>query len=141
MENKIIQLDTDLLWEYVTGNVEAIELLTSDSFNVIALSAITIAELIKGCGNKTKLLRLMKEIKDFYPIHIDTEISKEAIDLIEKYHLSHNIGINDAYIAATSLYYDIELATCNTSDFQYIPDLKLLTHPVKPKRKGWDSFL
>jgi predicted nucleic acid-binding protein len=141
MENRIIQLNTDFLWEYITSNTEAIELLSSDIFDVIALSSITIAELIKGCGNKAKLKKLIKEINDFLPVHIDSEISKNAIRLIEEFHLSHNIGINDAYIAATSLYFDIELATCNISDFQYIPQLRLLEHNVKPKRKGCDSFL
>jgi len=141
MENKIILLDTDFLWEYITGNQEAIELLTPGNYNVIALSAITVGELIKGCGNKSKLTKLNKSIKDFLPLHIDIETSSIAIELIKTYHLSHNIGINDAYIAATCLYYNIELATCNTSDYHYIPNLKLLEHAVKPKRKGWNFFL
>lgn len=141
MENKIILLDTDILWEYITGNQEAIELLTSEDYNIIGLSAITVAELIKGCGNKSKLTKLNNSIKNFLPLHADIEISTIAIDLIKTYYLSHNIGINDAYIAATCLYYNIELATCNTSDYHYIPNLGLLVHNVKPKRKGWNFFL
>lgn len=141
MENKIIILDTDFFWEYITGNTEAIELLTSGSYDIISLSAITVAELIKGCGNKIKLAKLNRQIHDFLPLHIEIEISSGAVQLIQDYHLSHNIGINDAYIAATCLYYNIELATCNTSDYHYIPNLKLVPHNVKPKRKGWDFFL
>lgn len=103
MENKIIVLNTDFLWEYITGNPEAIQLLTSGNQNIISLSAITVAELIKGCDNKSKLTKLNKSIKDFLPLHIDIEISTIAIELVKTYHLSHNIGINDAYIAATCL--------------------------------------
>ncbi len=141
MENKIIVLDTNFFWEYITGNPDAVDFLNAANYDIISISAITVAELIKGCGNKVKLAKLNKQIKDFFPLHIDEAISSGAIDLIQTYHLSHNIGINDAYIAATCLYYNIELATCNISDYHYIPDLKLVQHAVKPKRKGWDFFL
>jgi predicted nucleic acid-binding protein len=141
MENKIIALDTDFFWEYIMGNPEAIEFLTAANYEIISISAVTVAELIKGCGNKVKLAKLTRQIKDFLPLHIDAAISSKAIDLIQAFHLSHNIGINDAYIAATCLYYNIELATCNISDYHYIPNLKLAKHNVKPKRKGWDFFL
>lgn len=78
MENKITVLDTDFLWEYITGNQEAIGLLTSGDYHIIGLSAITVAELIKGCGNKSKLTKLNKSIKDFLPLYIDIEISTMA---------------------------------------------------------------
>lgn len=141
MENKIILIDTDFAWECLSDNQEAVEFMTSGKYEVYAMSAITAAELVKGCGNKTKLAKLNKVIKDFLILHIDTQTSAQAIELIKTYHLSHNIGINDAYIAATCLYYNIELTTCNTSDYHYIPNLKLLVHNIKPKRKGWDFFL
>jgi predicted nucleic acid-binding protein len=141
MESKIVLIDTDFAWERLTGNLQAIEFMSSLKPDIYAMSSITAGELIKGCGNKAKLTKLNKVIKDFFILHIDIEISTQALELIRNHHLSHNIGINDAYIAATSLYFDIELATCNISDFQYIPQLRLLEHNVKPKRTGWDSFL
>ena len=141
MENKIIVVDTDFFWEYHTGNSDAIDFLTSSNYDIISISAMTVAELIKGCGNKVKLNKLNRQIKDVLPLHIDTAISLIAVELIQTYHLSHNISINDAYLAATCLYYDIDLATCNTSDYHYISNLKLAQHKVKPKRKGWDFFL
>jgi predicted nucleic acid-binding protein len=141
MESKIVLIDTDFAWEYLSGNQEAVEFMLSEKSEVNAISAITAAELIKGCGNKLKLSKLYKVIKEFLILHTDTEISTQAIDLVKTFHLSHSIGINDAYIAATCLYYNIELATCNTSDYHYIPNLRLLVHHVKPKRKGWDFFL
>lgn len=141
MENKIIIVDTDFLWEYIIWNTDAIDFLTSSNYDIISISAITVAELIKGCGNKVKLVKLNRQIKGFLPIHIDTSISSIAVQLVRNYHLSHNIGINDAYIAATCLYYNVELATCNISDYYYIRHLNLAKHSVKPKRKGWDFFL
>lgn len=125
----------------MSGNQEAVEFMASDKYEVYAIIAIIAAELVKGCANKAKLAKLYKVIKDFVILHTDAQISTQAIELIKAYHLSHNIGINDAYIAATCLYYNIELAACNTSDYHYIPNVKLLIHTVKPKRKGWDLIL
>lgn len=122
------------------GNFDGVEFMSSKKSEVYAISSITVAE-IKGCGNKAKLSKLNKVIADFLVVHTDTQISILALDLVKSYHLSHNISINDAYIAATCLYYNIQLATCNVSDYKYISGLKLVEHNVKPKRKGWDFFL
>ena len=141
MESSIVLIDTDFAWEFLSGNAEAVEFMSLEKSEVHAVSSITIAELIKGCGNKAKLFKLNKAVANFLTIHTDTEISILAIDLVKNFHLSHNIGINDAFIAATCLYYNIELATCNTSDYHYLPNLILTQHNLKPKRKGWDFFL
>ena len=141
MESKIILIDTDFAWECLSGNEEAVKLMLSGKYEILAISSITTAELIKGCGNKQKLAKLHKVISEFHILHPNSEISVRAIELISTYHLSHNIGINDSYIASTCLFYDIELATCNISDYQYIPKLRLVEHSVQPKRKGWNSFL
>lgn len=122
------------------GNFDGVEFMSSKKSEVYVISSITVAE-IKGCGNKAKLSKLNKVIADFLVVHTDTQISILAVDLAKSYHLSHNISINDAYIAATCLYYNIQLATCNVSDYKYLPGLKLVEHNVKPKRKGWDFFL
>jgi predicted nucleic acid-binding protein len=141
MENKIVLIDTDFAWKTLTGNEQATEFMLSQDFEVYAMSSITTAELIKGCGNKAKSNRLDKFLVDFLVLHPDADISILAIELLRKHHLSHNIDINDAYIAATCLYNNLELATCNLADYKYIPDLRLLQNDVKPERKGWDSFL
>lgn len=141
MESSIILIDTDFGWEFLSGNRDAVEFMSPEKSEVCAISSITTAELIKGCGNKAKLSKLNKALTDFLILHTDTEISVQAVDLIKPFHLSHNIGINDAYIGATCLYYNIELATCNTSDYHYIPNLKLVKHQVKQKRKRCDFFL
>ena len=140
MENSIILIDTDFAWEFLSGNQEAIKFM-SKQVDAYAISSITTAELIKGCGNKLKLSKLHKALTNFLILHTDTEISVKGVELVKNFHLSHNIGINDAFIAATCMYYNIALATCNTSGYHYIPDLKLVKHNVIPKRKGWDFFL
>jgi len=56
---------------------------------------------------------------------INDTISDIFIQIVDKYALSHAISIPDSIIAATSIYYDIELYTSNLKDFNFIPGLKL----------------
>ena len=48
-----------------------------------------------------------------------------AVDLVARYRLSHKMDIEDALIAATAIYYDVQLFTLNIKDFTFIPGIKL----------------
>jgi len=61
-------------------------------------------------------------------IYIDKDISKIAEELIVKYSKSHNLQINDALIAATSIKMNAELITYNVSDFNFIPEIHLFSN-------------
>jgi predicted nucleic acid-binding protein len=82
-------------------------------------------ELVIGAFNKREVNFIQKAFSKIEIIYIDKEISKMAEDLIIKYSKSHNLQIDDALIAATTLKMDVELITYNVSDFRYIPDIKL----------------
>ena len=58
---------------------------------------------------------------------IEKSISNHAVSLIEKHALSHKLSLPDALIAATAVYYDIELYTLNLKDFKFIEDIKLFS--------------
>ena len=59
-------------------------------------------------------------------IQINEDVSMMAEDILTKYYHSYGIGILDAFIAATALVYNQELATRNTKHFDFIPNLKLI---------------
>ena len=48
-----------------------------------------------------------------------------AEKLIIEYSKSHNLQIDDALIATTSIKMNVELITHNVSDFRFIPDMQL----------------
>jgi tRNA(fMet)-specific endonuclease VapC len=97
--------------------------------------------MVKSCINKTQLNNLQKQLPQFfYPIPIEAEISNLAGNLLNTFHLSHDIKINDALIAASAIYYNVEFATCNIRHFQFIPLLLLAKHNVNPARKGGSLF-
>jgi predicted nucleic acid-binding protein len=78
-----------------------------------------------GALNKREVNYIQKAFKKIDIIYIHEDISKMAENLIIKYSKSHNLQIDDALIAATSIKMNAKLITYNTSDFRYIPDIQL----------------
>lgn len=75
--------------------------------------------------NRNELDAMRKKIKYFDVVEIDPAISRMARRYIEKYKLSHNLGIPDAIIAASAVANRLELFTYNLKDFSFIPGIKI----------------
>jgi len=118
-------LDTCILINYLRGEPNVYDILVNNSGIKLSMSTITMMELIIGAFNKREVNYIQKAFKEIDIIYIDNDISKLAEDLIVEYSKSHNLQIDDALIAATSLKMDAELITNNVSDFRYIPNIKL----------------
>jgi len=118
-------LDTCLLIDYLRGEPSVYNLLVNNAEIKLSMSTVTMMELTIGAFNKREVNYIQKAFKEIDIIYIDRDISKIAEDLIIKYSKSHNLQINDALIAATSIKMNIELITYNVSDFNFIPDIKL----------------
>ena len=82
-------------------------------------------ELVLVAFNKKEVLYIQKAFSNINIIYINEEISKLGQKLLINYNKSHNLLIDDALIAATSLVTKLELMTYNKTDFQYIPNIKL----------------
>jgi predicted nucleic acid-binding protein len=125
MEKELILCDTNIFIHWFNGNPVTIDTLNQIGLGNILIPSITIMELLQGAQNKQELAQLKKNIKNYNIIHFDQKASEIAIQLVEKFKLSHNLLIPDAIIAATALAYDLTLYTYNMKDFLYIPDIKL----------------
>ena len=123
--SQMIILDTNIIIELFKGNAETKELLENINEENFAISIITSMELYYGAINKRELNKIKKFLKSFNLLVINEEISKIALELIERYSKSHGLEIPDALIAATSIYYDAPLLTYNKKDFKYIEGLQL----------------
>lgn len=86
---------------------------------------ITVGELYFGARDKRELKALRGNLSLLLQIPIDEEISRLHVEFLEKYSLSHKLGIPDALIAATAIRHSIQLYTLNTKDFRYISGLNL----------------
>jgi predicted nucleic acid-binding protein len=82
-------------------------------------------ELLIGAFNKKESVYIQKAFKNIDIIHINEKISKLAEKYIAAYSKSHNLQIDDALIAATSVENNMDLITYNISDFHYIPNIRL----------------
>jgi predicted nucleic acid-binding protein len=121
----MVLCDTNIFISAFNNRNNAVDEMEKIGLDNIVISSITLMELYQGMSSKVELAQMKKKIKYFDIVDIDTDISKMATVLIEKYKLSHGLQIPDAIIGATSVIYRIPLFTYNLKDFNFIPDLNL----------------
>ena len=120
----MILCDTNILIEVYRRNIAVRDELDKIGYKNIAVSDVTRVELFYGAANKRELQMIGKDLEKIAVLHIDTAISKMAVELVERYWLSHKMDLEDALIAATAILHRIELYTLNVKDFVFIPDIK-----------------
>ena len=123
-------LDTCILIDYLRGEQSVYDLLVNNAKIKLSMSTITMMELIIGAFNKREVNYIQKAFKNIDIIYIDKDISKLAENLVREYSKSHNLQIDDALIAATSIKKNIELITYNVSDFKFIPNIGLYQYSL-----------
>lgn len=116
----MILCDTNILIEIYKGNFDIIQTVKSIGQHNIAISHVTCAELLYGARDKKELQTIRKDLNKLSVIPIHTEISNMAVELVEKYALSHKLSLPDALIASTAIIHNIELYTLNTKDFRFL---------------------
>ena len=121
----MILCDTNIFIEIFRKNFLIRSELNKIGYDNIVISDVVKAELFFGARDKVDLQKIAKSIEHFPVLSIQFEISKIAVDFVEKYCLSQKLNLPDALIAATAVYYGIELFTLNEKDFRFIPELQL----------------
>jgi predicted nucleic acid-binding protein len=133
-----IVCDTNVFINYLQKEQETVFAVEQIRNENIIMPIITAMELFKGAGNKDEL----KEIQDFINLYSSLQLNYKgielALELIKKYHFSHNLGLADSLIAASVIIADLQLFTFNVKDFDFISGLKLHYPPSlsKIKRKS-----
>jgi hypothetical protein len=123
----MVLCDTNVFIHAFNGNKTTIARLEVIGLEKIVLSAITLMELYQGMGNKAELARMKKNLRFYDIVHVDSHISKMAVELIENFNLSHSLQIPDAIIGATAIFYSIPLYTYNVKDFNFMPNINIHT--------------
>lgn len=103
MEKKLILADTNIIIELLKNNTHIINIINSIGLDRIAISSITVMELLYGALNKNESRKIKKSLGAFEIIQINKEVSQIAIELIDNYALSHKLNLPDAFIAAIAL--------------------------------------
>ncbi len=135
----MILFDTTFLIDLVNGDTEAAKLASEMDENqeVAALSAISMHEYLLGVylvyhgreALREKLESAERDLSKFRILPFTKNIahtsSKVHAELIKK---GTQIGINDTYIGATALNYNIKLVSRNRRHFKQITNLNLRTY-------------
>jgi len=121
----MILCDTNIIIQAIRGNTDTIEEINLIGSDNVVISVVTYAELLYGASDKKDSERIRKNLEYIRILPLNESISDIFIEITESFSLSHSIGIPDSLIAATAIYYDIELFTLNLKDFRFIPGLKL----------------
>ncbi len=122
----MILFDTNILIEIYRDNTQIIETVKRIGQENIAISDVTCADLLYGARNKKELQTIRKDLNKLTVLPIQSSISKLAVDLVEKYALSHKLSLPDALIASTAIIHNIKLYTLNIKDFRFLDDVKLV---------------
>ncbi len=120
----MILFDTNILIEIYKDNTTIIDIVKKIGQENIAISDVTCAELLFGARNKKELKIIRKDLDKLTVLSIDIYTSRLAVELVEKYAISHKLSLPDALIAATSIIHDIQLYTLNLKDFRFLEGLK-----------------
>ncbi len=122
----MILCDTNILIEIYRSNAKIIEVVKQIGQENIAVSDVTCAELLYGARDKKELQIIRKDLNKLTVLPIQSSVSKLAVELVEKYALSHKLSLPDALIASTAIIHNIELYTLNIKDFRFLEDVKLI---------------
>ena len=125
-----VLIDTDILIDVGRGISEAATYLQElEQTKGLAVSVVTQMELIVGCRNKTEQRILELFLRRFWVLPLNEPISKKAVELLQRFRLSHGLLIADALIAATAISWGYPLASKNQRDYRFIDGLDLLPYP------------
>ena len=115
-------LDTDVVVDAVRGYLPALHWLTSLGEQP-GLPGVVMMELVEGCANKVELRRIQQMVKP-YALHWPTSADcQNGLTYLTRFYLSHNLGLQDALIAATAIGRGATLCTFNVKHFGAVPGL------------------
>ncbi len=133
MEKKVVVLcDTNIIIEFYKKNEIVINNLKTIGQENIAVSIITVGELLFGALNKRELAIIRNDLAHLHILYQTPEIGKCFFKLMSDYSLSHKLSLPDGMIAATAITEDIQLYTHNSKDFKFISGITLFKE--KPEK-------
>ena len=115
-------IETDVLIDYLRAQAEAVSYLEGLT-DTLLISAMTVAELYAGVRDGSERAALDSFVQALEVIPISDKIAIHGGLLRKDYAKSHNTGLADAIIAATSEIEQARLMTLNKKHFPMLANL------------------
>ena len=117
-------LDTDVLIDVQRGHAPAVAWYTALN-ELPSVPGFVIMELVQGARHADEVRRVLKLVAPLPVVWPSEADCTRALSDFTAYHLSHNLGLLDAIIAACAIGLAATLCTFNTKHYQVIPGLKV----------------
>ena len=118
----MVMLDSDVLIDFQRNYPPAIEWFQSLS-EIPLVSGLVAMGLIQDARNRLELERSLRLIAALNVVWPTESECIEALQLFATYHLSHRLGLIDAFLVAMAMKRDAQLCTFNIKHYRSIPDL------------------
>jgi predicted nucleic acid-binding protein len=123
--------DTDVLIDYLRDVPLAMEFLRQA--DTVLVSAVSVGELFAGVREGEERIRLDALLQEVDIVPLDRQAAEHGGLFQRQFGRSHNVGLPDALIAASSELHGARLVTLNRKHFPMLPDV------LVPYRKGTGS--
>ena len=119
-------IDTSIFIDFLRKKDKTKTVLYSISENSpLAISVITLYELLMGATDTTKKNDIKILTNDLIILDFDKEIAKRAANIYHKLRRENKmIEFRDIFIAATCLVYEMPILTLNKKHFKRIPGIE-----------------
>ena len=118
-------LDTDILIDIQRGHAPAIAWFAALT-ELPAVPGFVVMELIQDAQNKQRVRQALQLVAPLPVVWPTEDDCNRALSDFTTYHLSNNVGLIDALIAACAVGRDITLCTFNVKHYRIIPGLKMV---------------
>ena len=123
----MLRLDTDVLIDVQRGHAVALTWFARLT-EVPSVPGLVVMKLVQGARDAHEVrdaLRLTSPLPVVWPTTADCQ---RALHDFTAHHLSHNLGLLDALIAACAVGLSARLCTFNVKHYRVVPDL-VITQP------------
>jgi len=120
-------IDTDVLIDYLRDYPEAVRYVEACQERLL-VSVVTVAELYAGVREGEERARLERFLQAFEIIPLDRRLAVQGGLYRRDYSKSHNVGLADAFIAATAAQRQVPLVTLTGKHFPMLQDVIVPYH-------------
>jgi predicted nucleic acid-binding protein len=121
----VLLIDTDVLIDIQRGHAPAMAWFAS-LVDLPAVPGFVVMELVQDAQNALQVRQALKLVAPLVTVWPSESDCNRALSDFTLYHLSHNVGLLDALIAACAVGLSATLCTFNIKHYRAIPKLATL---------------